>query len=152
MTQGAHVIYILPLIVGVAAIIQGGMNKQISNSWGLGPVVYLNAVVFFAASAVMAVMYRYFPQNTPEFLRSRGGSEWSWWYVIPGLAGLAIVVLTPFAIEKIGAFKVFLGLIGAQLVGSLVWDAYVEGLAVTRFRIIGAIISFACALLVGIKA
>ena len=44
----------------------------------------------------------------------------------------------PWAVQKLGALATFVALIGAQMVAGMVWDAWVQGAALTAPRVLGA--------------
>lgn len=148
---------LLPGMLGLAAVIQGGLNRQISGQWGLSNAAFFNTLVLLAATAGLLVYTVTRPESLPEFFRVKGGlgASWAsfrWWYLIPGLCGMSLVVGIPYAIQRIGAFPVFLGILGGQLVASLLWDAAVEHRPVTLVRLAGAGLALLAAWMVGRQA
>lgn len=144
--------YFLPFIFGAMAVLQGGLNRLIARDWGLAGTVFLNSLMLSTAALGLYVWARNNPGALPEVFRDRGSfSSFSWWYLIPGLCGFTLVTGLPFAIQKIGALKVFVGLIAAQLLVSMIWDARIEQLPITSTRVLGALLSFCGALLVAWK-
>lgn len=140
----------LPGILGVMAVIQGGLNRQISGHWGLASATLFNSIVLLVASVGLLIIAKWRPELLPEFFQMKGGfAAFRWWYLIPGLCGLALVAGIPLAMNRLGAFSVFLGLLGGQLVMSLVWDAMVEQRPVTLLRLAGAGMAILSAWLVG---
>lgn len=130
-------VWLIALAAGLASVIQGGMNRQISRSWDLASVVFLGGAVF----VICAGLY---------WLSQRGQAStgsWSWWYIIPGILGFLFVLAVPFAISRLGAMSVFICLIAAQIVGGLVWDLMVEGLTPSLYKWIGAALAAAGALI-----
>ena len=140
----------LPVFLGIAAVIQGGLNRQISDQWGLASAVLFNTLVMLVFTALLLIIAKWKPELLPEFFRMRGGlAAFRWWYLIPGLCGLALVVGIPFVIQRVGAFPVFLGILGGQMVMSLAWDALVEHRPLTSLRLAGAGMAILSAWLVG---
>jgi transporter family-2 protein len=89
----------------------------------------------------------------PEFFRNKSGfSVFKPWFLVPGVLGFFIVTGIPLAISRLGAFKGFLGIIAAQLVGGLLWDFIVDGSSVSSTKITGAILAITGAALVFSKA
>lgn len=132
----------LSVTLGLASILQGGLNRQIATTWGFVAAAFLNTIVLLIAITALYVTSRRYPTLFPEILRERGSfSSFSWWYVLPGLCGLYLILGIPLVISKIGAVKLFMGFVAAQLVGSLVWDACVEGIAISGIRVVGIILS-----------
>ena len=140
----------LPGILGVMAVIQGGLNRQISGHWGLASATLFNSIVLLVASVALFALANWQPARLPDFFHMKGSfAAFHWWYLIPGLCGLALVAGIPFAINRLGAFSVFLGIVGGQLVMSLVWDALVEHRPVTLLRLAGAGMAMLSVWLVG---
>jgi bacterial/archaeal transporter family-2 protein len=143
---------LLPVLLGLASVLQAGFNRQISRSYGLPTAVLLNTCVLLVVASALFFWSLGSPQSVPAALRpsQRSGSP-ALWYLLPGLLGFCLVAGIPLAISRIGALKAFVLLIGAQLVGSLVWDAWVEARPVNVVRVAGAVISFLGAVLVSLK-
>lgn len=74
-----------------------------------------------------------------------------WWSILPGICGLAVVLGLPWAIGQIGALKVFLILVAAQMVSSAFWDIAIEGVPLNGYRIAGIGLAVSGALLTFIK-
>lgn len=133
----------LSATLGLASVLQGGLNRQIATTWGFTAAAFFNTLVLLTAITALYIVSRRYPMLLPEVLRERQGfSNFSWWYIIPGLCGLYIILGMPLVISKIGAVKLFVGFVAAQLVGSLIWDACMEGMPVNAIRIIGVALSF----------
>lgn len=144
--------YILPFVLGAMAVMQGGLNRQISRDWGLGGTVFLNSLMLVFGGCILYLITRLSPETLPEIFRDKGSfKSFSWWFVLPGLFGLSLVTGIPISIQKLGALKVFVALIGAQLVTSIIWDAAIEGMAISPVRVLGALLSFGGALLVALR-
>ena len=140
---------LLPGFLGFAAVLQGGLNRQISGQWGLSTAALFNALVLCCAAGFLFWMTRSQPEMLPEFFRSRGGwSTFRWWFILPGLFGMALVVGIPWAISRVGAFPVFMGILAGQLITSLAWDAVMEQKPLTLIRLAGATLAFLGAYLV----
>jgi transporter family-2 protein len=140
---------LLPGFLGLAAVLQAGLNRQVMGAWGLAQAALLNTLVLLAAVAVLLLVIRFRPGALPELFLARGGlAEVRWWWLLPGLCGFALVTCIPFAIPKLGAFPVFLGILAGQLIASLAWDAVMEGRPLTPSRVCGALLAVAAAALV----
>lgn len=127
------------LFLGTVAVLQGGLNRQITRVWGLAGAVALNGVVVAALTLGFAfVCFRYshlFPQATAPRV------SWStlrWWFVVPGLCGFALITGIPLVISQRGALAVFLGIVVGQMITSLLWDLLVESQSLDVKRLIGA--------------
>lgn len=141
---------LLPALLGVAAVLQGGLNRQVAGHWGLAAAALFNTIVLLSATLALLTLCRFRPELLPPFFSLKGAwTEIRWWWIFPGLCGFALVAGIPWTISRIGAFPVFLGLLGGQLVMSLAWDAFVEHHPVTLIRIVGAGLALLGAWLVG---
>lgn len=142
----------LSITLGLASVLQGGLNRQIATTWGFTATAFFNTLVLLVATAILYIVSRRYPMILPEALRERNGfSSFSWWYLIPGLCGLYIILGIPLVISKIGALNLFLGFVAAQLVGSLIWDACMEGVPISIIHIAGVALSFLAVWLVSWK-
>lgn len=140
---------LLPGFLGVAAVLQGGLNRQIMGAWGLGQAALLNTLVLLAAVGVLLLVVKLRPSALPELFQGRGGiGDLRWWWLLPGLCGFALVTCIPFAIPRLGAFPVFLGILAGQLIASLAWDAVMEGRPLSLSRLGGALLAVAAVALV----
>lgn len=140
---------LISFAMGIASVLQGGMNRQVGQQWGLAAAALFNTLVFLVAATALYLFVRTYPLCVPEFLRDRGSpGRFAWWFVLPGLFGFLVVVGIPFAIKQIGALQVFLGLIGAQLIASMVWDIVVEQIPISVMRCAGAAMAWVGVLLV----
>jgi len=140
---------LLPGLLGVAAVLQGGLNRQIMGAWGLGQAALLNTLVLLAAVGVLLLVARLRPGALPDLFQARGAlGDARWWWLVPGLCGFALVTCIPFAIPRLGAFPVFLGILAGQLAASLAWDAVMEGRPLTFPRLCGALLAVAAVALV----
>jgi uncharacterized membrane protein YdcZ (DUF606 family) len=101
-------IWILPFAVGLAAVVQGGLNRQLAKTMTLPTAVLVNGIIFCLSASV----YWYFRREEPV------DATWPWWIIIPGVC--------------------FVCLVASQIAGSIVWDLTVEGQPVSLARWIGA--------------
>ncbi len=105
----------------------------------------MNGLVVFACGALFFAGLRLFPTDSlPNMYRPVVGARaFAAYDVLPGLFGFFIIAAMPWAIERVGATRVFIGIIAAQLVVSLLWDFYVEGIRVSAWRIAGGALALA---------
>ena len=140
---------IFPLILGVFAVLQGTLNRRVAELWGLAPTVALNTAVFIVASIIMWLAVRSSPERFPPIFRDRlDPSSFSWWFLVPGLLGFTLVAGIPWAIAKLGALQVFVGIVAAQMVVSVLWDAKIEQIPLTANRVVGALLAIGAVVLV----
>ena len=130
----------IPVIVGAMTVLQGGLNKQLGGSMGLAAAVLLTCAVTTVIGAALYGWVRIAPDSAPAFFRGDFSlSAMRWWMLVPGLCGFAVVIGIPWAIPQLGAAKVFVGMVAAQLVGSVLWDALIESQAPTKMKLIGVV-------------
>ena len=141
---------ILPLVIGLAGVTQGILNRQVSASWGLAWAVGLNAVLFIIYSAVLLALLQFAPQVLPEYLRVSAFSaeKFKWWFILPGLCGFLLVLGIPWSIQMMGPSKTFILFIVAQIVFSLLAEKFFFGSEIPFLKIAGALLAMAGAALV----
>lgn len=120
--------YLVPVLVGIAAVVQAGINKQAGERWGLAGSVFSSSMVLSAAALIIWLISLYSPDRLPPFFSAPANPRpFSPWFLIPGLLGLVIVTGLPWGIQKIGASLCFVIAIAVQMAASLAWDGVVEG-------------------------
>jgi bacterial/archaeal transporter family-2 protein len=139
---------LVPVMLGVMSVFQATLNRQIAREWGLAAVALLNTVVVLALSLGF-LAYCLLRGSESGLLRvSFDASLLRSWWLLPGCFGCALVLGLPWAVERLGALQVFVGLIGAQVVASAVWDHLAEGIPLSAPRGVGALLAVASVLLV----
>lgn len=139
---------LVPLLLGTFIVLQGAINRRVSMENGLAAAVLLNSSVLFTVSVAFYLLSKDSQTGHLPGGPDAAGFTFRAWYLLPGLLGFGIVTGVPWSIGRLGALKVFLGLIAAQLVASLIWDATVELRPVTWIRVGGSLIAFLSAALV----
>ncbi|MGZ3787935.1 MAG: DMT family transporter [Bacteriovorax sp.] len=133
----------LPLLIGCFGILQGAMNRLVSNYIGVAQA----SVITNAGSVIICVCFYFlvkaYSQFFPELYHVKAPlSTYKWWFVFPPLFGFLIVAGIPFAIAKLGAVKVTVGLIAAQMITSVIWDLVVEDMTMNAMKLIGIFFAF----------
>jgi transporter family-2 protein len=133
-------VWTVPVLVGIAVVLQGGFNRQVSAGWGLANTVLVNGLVFLLVSLLLWGAMKLRPGFLPrEFLPpDAGGAVALWRVILPGVFGVVIVTGLPWAIGRMGALGAILVLLVTQLAVSMVWDAIVEGVPIQPLRVAGA--------------
>mgnify|MGYP000844814393 CR=1 FL=1 len=144
---------ILGALAGLATVVQGGLNRRLSETNGLAMATLINGVATLVVAAALYGLILVWPQKFPELLHVRGnlGSDFRAWYVVPGILGFIIVVGLPLSIAYIGATKTFLIMLGFQMLGSLAWDAFLEGQAISTARLVGVALALGGATLAALR-
>ena len=150
-----HPLFLLPVAVGVAVVVQAGLNRQVASSWGLAGAAVINSVIVLLAALIILALARTRPDLLPEIFRvpdPTGPIPWVHWKtIVPGLLGITIVVGLPWAFSRLGALEVILSVLVAQLAASLLWDRMVEGIPVHPLRVVGTLVAFVGATLANWK-
>lgn len=136
---------VLPLLVGTFSVVQNALNKQISPRISL-PLSLLvnNAFVLFLSVAFFFALRTVPDETLPAMFRTRNGiTDFSLKFLVPGLCGFLLITLAPFAIERAGATRVFIGIVVAQIAVSMLWDAFAESIPVSPTRLAGAALAMA---------
>src|SRR5688500_13267968 len=103
---------VLTVFLGIVAVLQGAINRLVASAWGLTPAILLNNLVILVLGFLFYAAVKFYPEWFPESFADKAGfTQWSWYYFLPGLCGLIIITGIPFAISKIGAAEVFVGIV-----------------------------------------
>ena len=129
---------LVSLVIGMLAVLQGGLNRQMAAKWGLATAILINcAILIFLAGALWFFFNRWFH---PQWSLPRTQAfEWQWWYAVPALCGLSLILGIPWSIPQIGALRVFLCIVVGPMALSLIWDTYIEAIPLDPKRIVGAV-------------
>lgn len=144
---------VFPLLAGALGVLQNAVNRKLADSLGLPFALVVNSLVLLAASCALYFALRSWPpESLPEIFRPR--ANWgapSLPHLLPGLFGFTIITVLPWAIQRVGATRVFIGIVVAQLAVSLLWDVFAENLALSPTRIAGAALALAGALVASLR-
>lgn len=133
-----------PAILGLLIVLQTGLNRRIGAAWGLPAATVLNAVVLLSGALVVLAVSVYRPAwIAPAFGSHIDPKLARVWFVVPGLLGLTLLLFAPWAMARWGAVHTFVLIVSGQLVGSLLWDWKVEGLPVSKERLLGIALAWA---------
>lgn len=135
--------YIVPLFVGFLVVSQGVLNKIIGVQSGLSLAVLINACVFLVLAILLLILSLKL-NMLPDFIKPQWQSyQFQWWHLIPGCCGFLLVLLIPWSIQHLGASLVFLLIISSQIVLSIVYDFWFNGIALSISRIFAIILVLA---------
>ncbi len=140
---------LIPLAMGALGVLQNTVNKKVAMSFGVPLAIALNGVVLVFCAFSFFFLCRWIPESSlPDLFRQKESlSALNWRAFLPGLFGFLIIVCLPSAIEKVGATRVFIGIIVAQIAVSILWDYYAESIPVSPMRVFGALLALAGALI-----
>lgn len=134
---------LLPLFIGCFGILQGTFNQKIATTMGVTQAVLITNI----GTVLICVGFYFFVKSYshlfPELFQLKVPlTTYKWWYIFPPLFGFFIIAGIPLAIAKLGAVKVTVGLIAAQIITSVVWDLVAEGISLNIMKIIGIFFAF----------
>lgn len=134
--------YIIPLAVGAAGIIQGGLNKNMSQNMGLTMALFIGNALVLLYSVFLYLLATKSPESVSDLFRLRETAiNFKWWYIIPSVCGFVIITGIPFGISKIGAIKVAVLIIAGQMITSVLWDIFVEKIPLNSYKGLGILCS-----------
>lgn len=129
---------LIPLLLGTVGILQAGLNRNMSNDLGLTTTALFGNLITLLASTILLIAIKTTPESFPPFFHLKSSiTNFKWWYIVPGIFGFLFVIGLPWGIYKIGAVKVTVGLIAAQMIAGVLWDLYVEKIPVNTMKILG---------------
>lgn len=148
--------FLTAFIIGTFGILQAGLNRIMGHSTGFSIAVFTNNLVIFLVSILFLLACHYWPQIFPSYFSPKANltlffREAKWWYVFPGMMGFCFVMGLPILIGKIGAFKLFVILVAAQVTASILWDHFIEKISPSPLQILGAAFVLGGAVLVSFK-
>ena len=129
---------LVPLVLGVAAVLQATFNREIAAHTGLPAAAALNMLV--ASIAALAFAAYCAVQKAPDGLLrwTPDAAAFRWWWLVPGAIGFLIVLGLPWAVQRLGALSTFVVLVGAQMLASALWDRFAAGIPFSLPRVLGA--------------
>ena len=134
---------LLPLFIGCFGILQGAFNRQIATTIGVTQATLITNIGTLIICLFFYFFVKSFSHLFPDFFQIKSTlSTYKWWYIFPPIFGFLIIAGIPFAIAKLGAVKVTVGLIAAQMVTSIIWDMFVEDISLNLMKIIGIFFAF----------
>jgi uncharacterized membrane protein YdcZ (DUF606 family) len=135
--------WVLTIFIGLFAVLQSGLNRNLGRDWDLSSAILLNNAVLLGLGIALFVASRFVPAWLAEEFRPRAGARFAFapWQLLPGIMGFGVVALLPFVFGRLGGSKAFITLISAQVLVSLAWDFSVEGLRPGALRIAGALLA-----------
>jgi transporter family-2 protein len=140
---------LIPLFLGMIGILQGTINRQVASHIGVAQATLITnmATVFICMGFYFFAKYN--QELLPNIFHIKAPfSTYKWWFIFPPIFGFLIVAGMPFAFSKLGAVKVTVGLIAAQMITSVVWDFIVDDIRLNLLKIGGIILAFLSVILV----
>jgi transporter family-2 protein len=130
--------YLIPIAIGFASIFQGGVNRNMSNDIGLAHSILIGNIIIVAYSLTLYFWVQKSPETFPEFMRVKASiMTFKWWYIFPSICGFIIVAGIPYGIFKLGAVKVTVIIVAAQMLASILWDTFIEKSPVNLYKSLG---------------
>lgn len=134
---------VVPFVLGVVAVLQATLNREIAAHTGLAVATTLNMAVATVCALGFAVYCAARGEQTGFLQWHADASAFRAWWLVPGLVGFLIVLGLPWSVQRIGALSTFVALVGAQMLASALWDRYATGIPLTAPRVLGALCTVA---------
>ena len=148
MYSSSFIPLLIPFTLGLIGILQGGINRQVANLVGVAHATLISNLLTVAICVLFYLYVKSFPSHLPEFFRVKSSmTTYRWWFIFPAIFGFMIVAGLPYAISQVGAVKVTIVLIGAQIMAGVVWDIFVEKRPLNTTKTLGLILAFASVIL-----
>lgn len=129
----------LPLFLGACAVLQAELNKRISIGWGLSRALVINSSILFICA--WTAFWWFKSHQPPElFHKQTVQGDFQWWFVLPGLCGLALVAGLPFSMTQLGAGTTFIVVTATQMGLALLLDALSGGVPFSFQKALAALL------------
>ena len=134
---------LLPLLIGFVGIMQGTLNKQVAGSIGVAQATLITNTVTTVICIVFYFLVKSAPEYFPDIFHVKAPIlTYKWWFLFPPLFGFIIIAGMPFALSKLGAVKVTVLLVAAQMITSSSWDYFIDHIDINIYKIMGMICAF----------
>jgi transporter family-2 protein len=130
---------VLPFVLGVVAVLQATLNKEIAAHTGLAAATAMNMAVAATCAFAFAAWCATRGDATGLQRWSFAASAFRAWWLVPGAIGFVIVLGLPWSVQRVGALSTFVALVGAQMLTSALWDWLAGGIPLSPSRIAGAL-------------
>ena len=131
---------LIPIVIGCVGILQGTINRQVANHIGVAQATLLSNVLTVVICIGFYFLVKTSPSLVPDFFQIKAPiTTFKWWFIFPPIFGFCIVAGMPFAFAKLGAVKVSVLLIAAQMSTSVIWDIFVEDIGINLMKLAGII-------------
>lgn len=131
-------VLLIPIIIGCIGILQGTINKKISDTIGVAQATLVGTIGSLIICIILYLLVKQYSTYFPELFHVKAPFKtYRWWYIFPGIMGVIIVATLPYAFSKLGAVSVTVGLISSQMVTSVLWDYFADGIGVNFSKAVG---------------
>lgn len=117
--------WLIPIFLGVSAVLQAAINRTLMAQASVGSVVFLNSVVVLVYALILSLALK---QQLWTFTKP------PWPILLSGLFGFILVTGFPYSIGKVGAVATAILFVVANLFASAAWDIFVEQIPMTPMR------------------
>ena len=116
-----YLLLFIPLLVGMAAIVQSGANTQLSD---ILKNPFLAGLISFAIGTLCLLLINLTLRTDLSTLNLQNISQSRWWMWLGGLMGAFIITSIILIAPKIGPTQLFGLIIASQLIFSVIVDHY----------------------------
>lgn len=131
------------MIVGAVGVVQGAFNKNISGEIGIAQTAVVGSIVTLLSAVIFYVVVKASPDLMPEYFRIKAPfTHYKWWFPIPAICGFIFIAALPVAFANLGAVKASIVMIAAQMIVSVAWDYFIDGVEVNLMKLGGILLAF----------
>lgn len=112
-------LYILPVLAGVAMTVQSGINAQLRAA--ISHPILAAFISFVGGTLVLALMLLFSKQAFPAL---SAYSDISWYKFTGGVLGVFVVMVVLLSVQEIGAANMFVLIIAGQLFTAVLMDHF----------------------------
>lgn len=140
---------LIPLFLGSLGILQGTLNRQVANHIGVAQATLITNTVTMIICIGFYFLVKSTPGLVPDFFQVKAPiMTYKWWFIFPPIFGFCIIAGMPFAFAKLGAVKVTVLLIAAQMATSVIWDLFVEDIGINLMKFAGIVFALISVVLI----
>nr|BDT27893.1 DMT family transporter [Bacteriovorax sp. HI3] len=144
-----NLIMLLPLMIGSVGILQGTINRHVATHIGVAQATLISNAVTVLICIAFYALVKSVPSLVPDFFQVKAPlTTYKWWFIFPPIFGFCIVTGIPLAFAKLGAVKVTVLLVAAQMVTSVVWDIFVEDIGLNMMKFAGILCALVSVVLI----
>lgn len=129
------------LLLGSIVVFQPMLNRMVLEDRGLSFAVWLNGCVLFLAASLLFFSVFLAPERFSEVLHFKGSGGFHWWYVLPGILGLILVLMVPVMFKNMGAFPTIIAMLCGQILTSFLVDSLAFGVPISASKIMGLLLA-----------
>lgn len=126
-----NIYYLIPIFLGLATILQTQILKLMGIHFSLIWAALINNLT---GLVILGIALLFFSKKSIQL------SDFSPFYLLAGVLGVAFVIGAPFAVAKIGPAKFFIILVASEIVLGMIWQYFVDPSEITNKKILACLL------------